>query len=48
MTNNGQISAYHDTGDGLAFSRSRYRPMAAVLILFALLGAVGCVAADVL
>ncbi|WP_155892252.1 hypothetical protein [Conexibacter woesei] len=48
MTNNAHIDADHDTGDGLAFSRSRYRPMAAVLILFALLGAVGCVAADVL
>lgn len=48
MTNNGQIDADHDAGDGLAFSRRRYRPMAAVLILFALLGAVGCVAADVL
>jgi hypothetical protein len=48
MTTNEPINTNYDTGDGLAFSRSRYRPMAAVLILFALLGAVGCVAADVL
>jgi hypothetical protein len=48
MTTNEQIGADHDAGDGLAFSRSRYRLMAAVLIVFALAGAVGCVAADVL